>query len=429
MKVPRFKSVSMRLIEVLVALALVLFAFGAIMVLINTLFPTGSGLIGLLDKDQQTNEHGKRNMVVSVGDYEAGLIDIKGLTAVLDQTKHTVRRKPAEGIAWDKVTAGTPLFDQDAVQTFSGSGANIVFDKNNRLSMGENSLIIVQHLDKDLFRNERRSQVVVVDGELRGTIGGASKEGISVEVATANAVATVSGAGAVAEFSVRVNPDRSSTLTVYSGVAEFTSMGQRVMVEENQSVTARDGEPMRKVEELPLEVQLKGPAQRVSFYYRDISPQIEFTWEKMKRVDRYRLQIARDVEFSQVIVDETLSETAFSLGNLRDGDYYWRVMALHEWAQGAFSKVRTVRVEQDLQPPPLQVTFPEKISASDHITLTGSSEITAQVFVAGQQVALDNSGGFSYGLTLQQGVNVLVVEAVDRVGNVNHKSQMVYGKF
>ncbi len=425
----RFKSISIRLAEVLIALLLVLAAFGVIVMLVNSLFPAGSGLVGLFNEKVETSEHGKRNMVISVGDYEAGLLDIEGLTAVLDQTQRTVKRKPAEGIVWDMVAGGAPLFDQDAVQTFRGSETDIVFDKHNRLRIGENSLVIVQRLEKDMFRNERRSQVVVVDGELSGTLGGAGEQGLSVEVTTANAVARVSGAGAEAQFSIKVNPDKSSTLTVFSGAAELTSMGQKIMIKANQSATSNKGGILYDAEELPPETRLQAPEQHSIFYYRKLPPQIQFRWEKVNQADSYRLEVAKDAAFKQLIVDEAVTIAEFSHGNLREGDYYWRVKALRKWAEGPFGKPRHLRIEQDRKPPALEVLFPDKFSETDRIILTGSSEAGAQVFVADQQVTLNETGGFSHEILLQQGVNVLVVEATDEAGNVSYQSHMVYGKF
>ncbi len=422
-------SVSVRIVEVLIALILVLFAFGIIMILINNVFPTGSGLIGILNKDHKKGEDGKRNMVVSVGDYEAGLLDIKGLTAVLDRTKQTVKRKPAGGIAWESVDAGAPLFDQDAVQTFRGSGANIVFDKSNRLSIGENSLIIVQHLEKDMFRNERRSQIIVVDGELSGTISGSNKQGLRVEVATSNAVAAVSGEGEVAEFTIKVNPDKSSTLTVYSGTAEFTSMGQRVVVTENQSITAKEGVPMQKAEELPPEVKLDSPSHKSLFYYRDLPTKIDFKWKNVKQADNYRIQISKHKDFNILIVDDVVRSNNFSLGNLYMGDYFWRVNASHSWAHGPYSKIGQISVVQDKVPPLLKVNFPNKIINNSDFILTGVSEPGVNIFVTGEPISIAVDGTFSKALTLQQGVNILVVEAVDMAGNVTYHSQMVYGKF
>ncbi len=429
MSTQRFKNFSFRTAEVIIALALVLAAFAIIMVMVNSMFPSGSGLVGMSDQQGQLAGTARHDLLISAGDYEAGLMDMAGLAAVLDHTNKTVKRKPSDGIAWNSVTGGTPLFDRDAVQTFKGSSAEIIFDKSNRLTMSENSLIIIQRMEKDVYRNERRSQVVVVDGELRGTVSGDGKQGLRVEVTTPNAVARVKGGDETAEFSVKVNPDKSSTVTVFSGQAELVSMGESIIIEANHSATAEQGAEPLQVVPLPKMVRLIRPFHRTGFYYRDLPPRVKFEWEAMANGPDYRIQVALDEEFKQLIVDELVEEAVFSHGNLRRGQYFWRVKAIRNWVEGEYTKARLLNIEQDRDPPSLEVTFPPRFSEQPSITLIGSSEVSAQVLVDGHEVALNEDGSFSYDIELLQGVNVLVVEALDEVGNVTYKSGMVYGKF
>ena len=424
----RIKAFFVRLIEAVIALALVLVAFSIIMLMINKLFPSGSGLAGILDRKSEKLAVSKHNLHISSGDYEASLANMDGLAAVLDQTDKSVKRKASDGIAWNTVVGGTALFDRDAVQTFNGASAEIVFDKSSRLTMGANSLIIIQRMEKDLFRNERRSQVMVVDGELSGTISGAGQLALQVEVATPNAVARINGGDDTAQFSVKVNPDKSSTLTVVSGQAELISMGKSIIVEANQSATAEQGAAPRKVM-LPAKVSLVRPPDQKKFIYRELPPLVKFEWKTLKEVTGYRIQIARDKAFTQVVVDETVSKTIFSHGNLHQGNYFWRIKALQDWAEGEYSAVQLLSIEQDKVPPALEVLFPQKMSELSTITLNGSTEKNAQLLVNGQVVKPNEEGDFAYVLQLQQGVNVLVVEAIDVAGNVTYKSGMVYGKF
>ena len=415
--------------EVLVALLLVLLAFYVITLLVNSLFPSGSGLVGDAGNATGSTRIGGQDLLISARDYEAGLTDLAGLAAVLDDTQNTVKRKPSDGIAWNKVTSGTPLFDRDAVQTFKGSSAEIIFDKSNRLVMEENSLVIIQTMDKDVFLNERRSQVVVVDGELSGTISSTGKEGLKVEVTTPGAVARIKSGSEDAKFSVKVNPDKSSTLTVFSGQAELMSMGESIVIEANQSVTADQGQTPKKAESLPGKIRLIQPQHRSSVEYRDLPPQLKFEWSALKKATAYRVQLALDEAFKQLIVDETVEETEFTHGNLRNGQYFWRAKAIKGWVEGAYTESRVLNIKQDRQPPLLEVMFPPRFSDQSLITLTGSSDSNAVVMIDGVEVDLNENGSFSYDVQLQRGVNIFVIEAVDDVGNVTYKSGMVYGKF
>ncbi len=425
----RIKSFSIRTAEALFALLLVLASFGVIMTLVNNLFPSGSGLGNILSEGDSQVVSRERDILISVGDFEAGLLDLEGLAAVMDSTKRTVKRKPHDGFAWTPVSRGTALFDKDAVQTFKGSSAEIVFDEKNRLTMGESSLIIIQRMEQDVFLNERRSLVVVVDGELSGKIVGDGGGDMMVEVSTPSSVAKIGSKAGAAEFSIKVNPDKSSTVTVFSGVAELEALGEKIVIEANQSATVEQGGAPREVKKLPQAVAPKTPRHKKRFNYRDLVPQVNFSWNTVTDATDYRIQVARDPGFKQLIVDEVVVQPGFTHGNLRSGEYFWRVKAIRDWAEGPFGESRQLVVEQDRLPPELQVAFPGKVSQRPQLTLSGRSEARANVFVDGNAVTMDANGGFSHQLQLEQGVNVLVVEAVDAVGNVTYKTHMVYGKF
>ena len=425
----RIKTFFSRMAEVLVALSLVLLAFYAITLLVNSLFPSGSGLVGNATEATGGARVGGQELLISARDYEAGLTDLAGLAAVLDDTQNTVKRKPSDGIAWTKVVSGTPLFDRDAVQTFKGSSAEIIFDKSNHLVMEENSLVIIQSMDKDVFLNERRSQVVVVDGELSGTISSIGKEGLKVEVTTPGAIARIKSGNEDAKFSVKVNPDKSSTLTVFSGQAELVSMGQSRVIKANQSVTADMGAAPKKAISLPGKIRLIQPQHRSNVEYRDLPPQLKFEWSTLKNATAYHVQLSVDEEFEQLVVDEIVEVAEFVYGNLRNEKYFWRARAIKGWVKGPYTDAHVLSVKQDRQPPLLEVIFPPRFSDQPLITLTGRSDVNAVVVIEGNEIGLNENGNFSYDVQLQQGVNILVVEAIDGVGNVTYKSGVVYGKF
>ena len=426
---PSIKTLSARFVEALIALLLVLGAFAVIMLLVNNLFPSGRELAGTVDGKASRIAADGQDLLISGGGYDGRLMDPEELAAVLEHTRRTVKRKPSDGIAWKSVSDGTPLFDLDAVQTFKGAGAQIVFDRTNRLTMGENSLVIIQRMEKDVFRNERRSQVVVVDGELSGTVAAAGGAPVRVEVATASAVAKVDSGDGEASFSVKVNADKSSTVTVLSGRAELVGERGAIVIEANQSATAEADGVVQEAVPLPGRVGLLQPGHGRGVRYRDLPPRLTFTWREVADATGYRFQLAGDAEFERPLVDEVVSDNRFMHGNLHHGGYFWRVRAVREWAEGPYAPPYSLRVTQDTVPPSLAVDFPPRFSVFSRVTLTGVSERNARVSVDGQDVALTRDGRFSHDIELQQGVNVLVVEAADDVGNVTYQSAMVYGNF
>ncbi|MCK7514171.1 MAG: hypothetical protein MZV70_65925 [Desulfobacterales bacterium] len=55
------------------------------------------------------------------------------------------------------------------------------------------------------------------------------------------------------------------------------------------------------------------------FAYRHLPPRIDFSWSTVPGADAFRLQISRDPEFKEIIIDKTMQETSFSHGNLKPG--------------------------------------------------------------------------------------------------------------
>jgi mannose-6-phosphate isomerase-like protein (cupin superfamily) len=396
----------------------------------NTIFPSGTGLRDIGNR-KGSLEHGAdnadRSLLLAHGDEKAGLIDTESV-AVLTSMNKKVKSKRAGSIAWSKAKKGMPLYDQDAVQTLGGSTAVIRMDEGNSLRMGNNSLIIIRKVEEDKIFGEKRSFVVVMDGELKGKFSGNEY----VEVTTPSAVAkikNIEGSGKQSEFRIRVNPDKSSTFAVIKGSAKITAKGKTVELKHNQMTTVDLKKSPSMPISLPQPVKLVKPEGGELFYYRDLPPSILFTWNDKKNVDGYHFMIARDSNFEDVVYDERLLENKFSLGNLKNGSYYWRVSAVKNRGDGIFSDAREIQVARDIDPPELNIVSLPQTVYEDRFTVQGSTEQGVDLYVGGAPVHISPTGSFEYELLLEHGLNVFVVEAVDSVGNVAYFSQLINSKF
>ena len=324
------------------------------------------------------------------------------------------------------------LYNRDAVQTFRRSGARVTFDEKNHLELGEKTLVIIKQIGRDPLLREKRSFMVIVDGEIHGTIADSGTESVHVQVATPSAVARVrtrQSADGRADFKITVNPDQSSTIAVFHGVAEVTGEGETIRIDANHSTTVNPGERPMSPERLPDPPVLASPSDSSLFYYRDLPPKVQFEWEVSADAVQYRFVLARDPRFKDILYEGKLPHPRFSHGNLKKGDYYWRVSTIKRKAEGNLSPTRRFRVIQDREAPNLRVVFPPEIMNRNDYLLTGEAEPGAQVYIGGRPVPTDKTGQFEYRLQLEHGINVIVVEAVDRVGNITYRSQLVNGIF
>ena len=91
--------------------------------------------------------------------------------ALLSSTRRTVKNKQYGAVAWVPAQSGLRLKDRHSVQTYSRSGAEISFGDENRVSLGENSLIVIRRLEQNPTTSARRASLLLLDVELPGPSG------------------------------------------------------------------------------------------------------------------------------------------------------------------------------------------------------------------------------------------------------------------
>jgi len=421
----KLKTWAVRIGEMLLALSLVLVFFGVFMGILGLSFPEGTGLGDLLRDDSPFNL--EREPLVLDPSADRG---VDSFVALLTQVSHKVKDKRADAVSWNSSSVGTKLLNRHAVQTFDRSRATIVFTEDSRMELGPNSLVIVKRLDQTRGTRDKRASLLVMSGTLSGSLSSGAGESIQVEFATAAARSVVrSAAGERTEFRLKAGDDESTTLSILDGTAEVEFNGERIEVGPNEAVrvhpTAGRVGPMT----LPDAPALELPEDRSDFAFRDLPPEVDFEWFARNDVDSFRLDLATDPEFTDVVHESVIASNAFEHANLPEGEYYWRVTPLRDGIEGHTSQAREFRVWHDLEPPNLEVVFPPERVDGASFLLRGTTEPGARVFVGTQDVAVSELGEFELELALEPGLNVVVVEAYDAAGNAAYQSRMVRAEY
>jgi hypothetical protein len=432
----RFIKTLVRSSELIWVIGLVFAFFCIFMVLLDTVFPSGTHLRQLMDRGVHSGTYRSgheawRKLLLLHQGRETDLTDTDNVAAVLARVHHRVKSKRAESVAWISASEGMPLFDRDAVQTFNRSHARIQFNRENYLDIRENSLVIIKRLEQDILFKEQRILLVVVDGELRGLVAKNDEKPAHIEITTPNALARIRTRHLQddqAEFKISVNPDQSSTIAVYHGEAEIIGNGKKVKLQSNQFSNVLPGQSPSEPEALPAPVDLTSPMDSTLYTYRSLLPKVRFGWNPREEVQEYRLILARDPDFQDIVYEDRLKRKTFAHGNLKQGTFYWRVNGIKNGLDGAFSETRSFHIVQDAEPPGLHVIFPPGTVFDHRYHLTGKTEPGARVFVMGEPVQTTENGEFDFNLKLQPGINVVVVEAMDKAGNVKYLSQLVNRK-
>ncbi len=427
----RFRAVMTTLVQWSVTVVMVLAFFLFLIWGASYILPEGTSLINLDGADKAGERAGG-----SVGDIElssSGAALGEQVAAILSEVHKTVKHKSAKTISWVDALKDSQLFDQDAVKTASESHAVIKFDESNKLRLGPDSLVIVRRLAEDSGLHERRPALVIMEGELRGTmVASTAKKPANVEVIIPGGVARINrtkDSDEAIDYQIKVNPDESTSVVVYRGIAEVEAQNKKVELGANQITVVVKGAAPTKPKVLPDDVKMLSPANEAVAYYRDFPQEITFGWAKTKE-ERYRLMIARDALYENIVLDEVITSNEFIHGDLRHGTYFWRVASVtNDGTEGQFSKTHWIEVIQDLEPPRLRVIYPENAKASAGYILSGSVEPGATLIVNDVQVNPDDQGRFQVEVILKKGMNVVVAQAVDRAGNATFVSERVFRDF
>lgn len=406
-------------------LLITLLIFVLFLVLLNRIvFPEGANFGDLAARgyDSQTG----RSKRGDVGIEADGFGDFGEFIARLADVQRDVKIRRADSVAWSNAQRGGAVQNEDSLQTFANSRARVDFTTDNKLTIGQNSLVVFRSNTADPFLQKRDPAVVVLQGELGGSVNddfGAFAVQIGSGVAILSADAET---GAPADFKLSVNPDNSTTIAMYSGKAAIDVNGKRYEIGARQALTVTEDGRTAGIRDVPGAPRVRAPQGNLVAKFRDLPPRVNFEWGSVNRAQTYRLEVARDADFEQIIVDENLRDTTFTHGNLAEGNYYWRISARNGWIQGPVTRARRLVVEQDLEAPELELS-PIRQAATGEYQLSGKTSPDARVYVRGEAVEVSADGTFNYAFKTAPGAQAILVEAIDSVGNIATNSQIFYG--
>ena len=401
--------------------------FFFLVTLIGVYFPQGSTLVG----ERSDELFGDLNDADGVDlqiDSQASAQEVYAAKIVRMQRR--VQRRGGRSLAWDDAQLGDKFVQDDAVQTFARSTALLEIGNTSYLTVHENSLIVFNHQEADPYLGGQQTVMLMIEGELSGTISGENASGIQFGVNLPNSEVTLvaRNPGEEVDFQITVNDDQSTTVNLHSGIAQIMGRDGKIRtINANESATIDPTGMTFRVSEIPPAPTGIGPANNIVVAYRNVPQKIHFNWASVELADRYHIVIARDPEFSDRIVDDDVIGTDFTHGALGPGTYYWHVRSRVVWAQSAKSNTHKIRVIQDLEAPLLELNPPTDTVLAGAWRLTGRTEPDASIFVDGVPV-VHEAGRIDQEIALQRGVNIITVKAMDSVGNLNYESLAISAK-
>jgi hypothetical protein len=265
-----------------------------------------------------------------------------------------------------------------------------------------------------------------IDGRIGSKLGGAPR----LDVVMPGGTAEIRGRnGMGTDFSATVGDDESSTVNVYAGVARVKTPQGVVRVGPDEAITYDAEGLMGEVVPIPDPPAIVAPQDGTVRTFGAVAPRVRFRWTGPPRADAYRFVLSRDPDLEEIVYTGEIPGPEFVHGDLETGRYYWQVRTVAERAESRPSDVHEFVLVQDLDPPELEVVLPQGIVAASELVVHGRTEPGSELFIENEQVPVAADGGFVYALELDRGLNMIVVEAVDAVGNSAYRTQYVTARF
>lgn len=232
-----------------------------------------------------------------------------------------------------------PLFKGNRVGTKESSAADLLFRDESQLRLGEHTLVVI--LGDVQSRASKVGEASLVTGSLRARLGElAGRKDIDVPTGKVSI-----GRG---EAKVSVDDKKSARLAVYKGQSDITSQKKTVSVPENFGSKADLGRPPSPPKPLPGAPNWTNPPASLSFVKGDTAVVTgDYGPTGAVAVAAYRVQLAYDADFSDVLVDTRVPAAVTHLEThaTHATGYFVRVSAIDaDEFEGPFSVVHPVRV-------------------------------------------------------------------------------------
>jgi hypothetical protein len=234
---------------------------------------------------------------------------------VVAEKQKNVKRKFGDNMVWDFVEKNETLYWDDSIQTGPKSQVQITLRDGNKITLGESSLVVLEHENNQLSLNLKSGQLFV---DAIKTGDNSSEIKINGAVVTKKSDQTLS-----------VNID------AVKGEVHATTQGSR-QTDSKQILIDNKGQK-REVEN-PVSLVNPAPLQH---FYSESDQSVLFKWSAKNAVNT-SLEISKDSKFLNLEMS-IATNVSSAVAKLAPGEYYWRVKT-SAGSKETFSESRSFEV-------------------------------------------------------------------------------------
>ena len=222
---------------------------------------------------------------------------------------------------WEPVAEGTELRADDWVRTQPDATVELQFTNGAKLSVEQDSVVVVELPASASPTDEPAPLVAVSKGVVRGVAGDASNASLLLRSGTKTQRVTASKGQQQVDYRVRAT-DQGTEIAVTKGTAVVERGEQKVELSEGRATMATE----------TLSASVEVPAFPVSVApgidARSVFPLVKplfLAWRAVRGVTGYRVQLARDLSFSEDVQTVDITSSMYELKPQARGLYVWRV--------------------------------------------------------------------------------------------------------
>jgi len=163
-------------------------------------------------------------------------------------------------------------------------------------------------------------------------------------------------------------------------------------------------------------VSTVSPVTGSVFGYRKAEdlPKVVFSWQGNDYAEHYKLEVSKSKNLSNLIINETLNTTQYSVKNLPEGEYYWRVTPYYKVQSIGFgdpSALASFSIEKKEELAPPKLAIPAKngklsfsVSKENPVTFQWKSDVKK----ADYKLSVSDKKDFSHLVYFDEGTRTKV---------------------
>ncbi len=250
----------------------------------------------------------------------------QGPAAQLEWLQRDVKAKPPRALDWLEAREQMNLWRLYRVQTGDESAAHIVFEDLSDLKLRENALLVIYGASASAARTTRRDKVEVMleEGTLVGGLAALDEAaGVAPMV-----VRTPSGEIDLLARLAQVQAELGSAIvSVFDGQATVRAQGDAVEVAGGQGTVVKKGRPPERARPLPEAPTWAQAGPALVVVVAGHTGTWEAAWKPAARAASYRVELARDETFKQLLYDAEVGAgvNRLRLAELAPGRYAVRI--------------------------------------------------------------------------------------------------------